>query len=162
MIRIKLKGISSRKIAAIVAAAVVIICIYGVYTLYYVPSATQPTANEKKGKGHKPASPTNATEEEVWITVKNFTGTGDAKNETFYISRDKFKVKWRVQAESNNETVGFSLRVYNESGAQVASRSFSRSGSDAIQIYEGPGNFYLEIVTNNVKEWTIEILEPPS
>ncbi len=94
-------------------------------------------------------SPTNATEN--WVTVRIFYGTEPTTTDKFHISKDVWRIKYTVEAEDTHP--GFAITV-SPSGQII---SYDQSGTDFTYVYDGPGDYYLDVWAVGLDSWTIEI-----
>ena len=94
-------------------------------------------------------SPTNATEN--WVTVRIFYGTEPTTTEKFHISKDVWRIKYSVEAENTHP--GFAITIA-PSGQII---TYDQSGTEVSYVYDGPGDYYLDIWAVGLDSWTIEI-----
>lgn len=99
------------------------------------------------------ASPTQTSM--TWHSVTSFDGTNSKKTDTFYIRGNKFKLIYDVNPA--NEYAIFYLTIYREGDSYLTDMVSLNSGSDESIIYEGEGNFYLDINAANLDDWKIRV-----
>lgn len=90
-----------------------------------------------------------------WHDITSFDGTNSKKTDTFHIQGDKFKLIYNVNPA--NEYSAFYLTIYREGDTYMADSVSLDSGSDESIIYEGKGNFYLDINAANLDDWEVKV-----
>jgi len=104
-------------------------------------------------------------EELTWHNVISFSETSNSsskKTQPFLIKGKRWRIKWSFQdsEEFGEETNGlFIVNIYRV-GESTITDQFSHSGlsaDDTTYIYEGRGEFYLEITSYNAKNWSIVV-----
>ncbi len=101
----------------------------------------------------------------IWHDVISFSGSGDGidKNtQPFPIKGSQWRIKWNFQdsGEFGDETNGLFIIAVHRIGESSATERFSYSGltnSDINYIYEGKGDFYLDITSYNAKGYSIAV-----
>ncbi len=89
--------------------------------------------------------------------VNTTTGTGDKESPVFAIEGDSLRLTVAVAATSQNSDdafVGISVRTEDDEG--VGSFSKDGEGTESSIVNEGPGNFFLDILSANA-EYTIVV-----
>ena len=104
-------------------------------------------------------------EEATWHEVISFSGISNSENkktQPFKIKGEEWRIRWSFEdsGEFGDETNGlFIVNIYRV-GDSVITDQFSHTGlssSDMSYIYEGEGEFYLDITTANAKSWSITV-----
>lgn len=121
--------------------------LFGYFVAPKVQVETAPTMVITTTNGDE--TPTNATEN--WVTVRIFYGTEPTTTEKFHISKDVWRVKYSVEAEDTHP--GFAITI-SPSGQII---NYDQSGTEVSYVYDGPGDYYLDIWAVGLDSWTIEI-----
>lgn len=90
-----------------------------------------------------------------WHEVARWSGSDRKDTETFYIKSKQWRISWEYSGRKGGDTGVFIFSALREDGTwakQVASRSGRGSGDSIMR--SGPGEYYLEIVSN-AGSWTI-------
>lgn len=96
-----------------------------------------------------------------WTKIKEFEGSGSKKTEPFHISSNMWKIKYTAtETESNFGIFGFFVKkIGDDSFFEMVTGQFqSGKVDDETYIYEGDGDFYLDINSANCT-WKIEVYE---
>lgn len=101
----------------------------------------------------------------TWQSVTNFSGSGDMTTDRFYVRGKKFRLTW--EAASTTEAQGFDidgsfyLFVYPDGEtalyAEYLSQSIPGSKTGLTYVYEGPGWYYLKLITANLGSWSVAV-----
>lgn len=97
--------------------------------------------------------------EKTWKQIMRFSGEGMKTTDTFYISGDKWRVKWNIRPSSSEmPTIIFQIFVNRSNGELVSlAANVTAQGSDYSVIHE-KGSFFLE-VNSGLAKWGIIIEE---
>lgn len=91
-----------------------------------------------------------------------FNGVGEKTTETFTIPTKEWKIQFTLTGEPEKEkSLVFGVFVYRERGPpHIASVTFDRFGEDHTIVHDGPGEYYLKVVSSNC-DWRITVTAPP-
>ena len=106
----------------------------------------------------------NETIEREWHFVESFSGTGNKTTDQFYIPGKKLRMTTLAELEpkgslhihmySNGKEFG---AIFYSEGLSCRGKTFTNSINDTKHADSGQANFYLKIVTEDVKNWSIKI-----
>jgi len=92
-----------------------------------------------------------------WNVIATFTGSTDKTTELFHIPSGTWRINWTY---TGGELAVFGFFVYPEGETTLYVESLATMGSsqsDTTYIYDGPGNFYIQLSAANIEEWTLTI-----
>ena len=100
----------------------------------------------------------------TWHSIANFTGTGDKNTPSFQTQGKKFKVKMKATATNPQYAVmNFFAYPEGETRSYVGQGDFGdfnqTTVSDEFEVTASPGNYYLKIISANLKNWNIQVLD---
>jgi hypothetical protein len=112
---------------------------------------------------------TQTIKDEDWVTIQEFSnpdGTqGTISTEEFHISSNYWRVIFEAEALERAKYVGFNMHIipvdYEDEG-YIAPKTCEKTcygiaRTRIYYIYEGPGDFYIEITPWNLKSWSIKV-----
>jgi hypothetical protein len=92
-----------------------------------------------------------------------FNGTGSRTTETFTIPTTEWKLEVTTRGQANPMLATISVYIYPERagrGGHIAEAGHNGDGKDYTIIRNGPGKYYLDIISANC-QWTITVTAPP-
>lgn len=102
---------------------------------------------------------TTNEEPKEWVEIASWSGSGMKTTETFVITSDEFRIKWKTMNEAFENSGIFQIYVNDESGQMVSLAGNKQGpGSDVSYVKEGPGRYYLEINSANI-DWDVSVEE---
>ena len=154
------------------ALAIAVLCVLGVFLFYglsaSVPSAeNEPPDETTSSLTNDVVSPDYSTSDSLsvqdetdrqlgdsepvpvssWQQLRQFSGTGPTKTDTFSVSDDRFRIKWSAWPARQSEGM-FSASVERPNGftaGLIANTGVDGRRRKTTHIYESPGTFYLDI-----------------
>ena len=89
-----------------------------------------------------------------------FTGQGDKDTVDFCVSKSQFTAAWTI-ASDVPEYAGISGFVYpsGETISYSAFFTYDGAGSDSTIVRDGPGCFYVSVITANLLSWEIRVTQ---
>jgi len=112
---------------------------------------------------------TQTIQDEDWVTVQEFyekdCTQGTISTEEFHIPSNYWRVIFEAEALEEAKYVTFNIHIIPtecEDESYIAPKT-TEKGSYGIArtriyyIYEGPGDFYIEITPWNLKSWSIKV-----
>ena len=148
-----------------------------VFILGLVSGITIQTLFEKRlqHKIQEPSAPqtqdslTHTIQEEKWVTIRKFSKIDGAQvttsTEEFHIPSNYWRVIFEAEALEGAKYVGFNMHIIpvdDEDEDYIAPKTCEKTcygiaRTRIYYIYEGPGDFYIEITPWNLKSWSIEV-----
>lgn len=98
-------------------------------------------------------------DEEGWNTVRTFMGKASETTAPFHVSGTEWRIVWTAAASYPEHAV-LDIFVYPEDAYSLFSRKISHSdGSDSGTVYidEGDGDYHMEVIAANLRNWTIAV-----
>ncbi len=98
-----------------------------------------------------------------WITVKEFSGVNNKVTDTFNINGGKWRFTWECKEDTRFGTGYGGMNIFatpTESDYILIGESVFMGkceGPDTTYVYEGPGEYYLDIDVANVLQWSVLI-----
>jgi uncharacterized protein (UPF0333 family) len=100
----------------------------------------------------------------TWHSIANFTGTGNKNTPSFKTQGNKFKVKMKATATSQKyANMNFFVYPEGETKGFVGYGDFGdfnqTTVSDEFEVTASPGNYYINVIAANLKNWNIEVFD---
>ena len=94
-----------------------------------------------------------------WKTIATLAGSGDKDTEDFNVPTNYWRIVYTISQEYSGGYTYFRAYIHRsgEAGDSVASVELGKSGTETSYIREGPGDFWIKVVSGNVDSWTIEV-----
>jgi len=156
----KKTGITKKKLAGIIIGCVIVVfVVIGVATSLGEPTPTpipppteQPTPPTISEEGPLPPS------KPATFAAITITGTGDKTSRPFTVTTQEWTIAWSYTSDDPEFAV-FSFFIYprGETAFFVESVSFPEGTSGSTYSYAGPGEYYLKVITGNIKSWKVVI-----
>ncbi len=117
-----------------------------------------PPPTEKPASEELPRTGERADSQE-WNKIKTFTGQGNTTTPVFHISGTKWCIDWMADTLYPEYAV-LDLIIYRESSKGMYTKRISYDGAsigDNTCILMGEGDYYIKVIAENLKKWTITI-----
>ena len=139
---------------------IIIIAVTLSIAVYFV-FIRKPAETEDKNVAEGPRA---IVENETWHHVTTFSGIGSETTDVFNIRGEKWRIHWDIEVDpQHSEEAVFNLIFYHN-GEGVGSISHSGSsiscsgcGAKTHYINVGEGEYTIEVETDNLEGWTLEI-----
>jgi len=112
---------------------------------------------------------TQTLQDENWVTIQEFSKPDSTQvtisTEEFHIPSDYWRVILEAEALEGSKYVGFNMHIipvdYEDEG-YIAPKTCEKTcygiaRTRIYYIYEGPGDFYIEITPWNLNSWSIKV-----
>lgn len=136
--------------------------ILGILSICLIVIVSGCTSSNNNTQSTTPQEP-NSVQEKTWHSVFNFTGANNKVSSPFTIKGDKFKIKYSANA-TDPEFGSLDIYIYRERNNTyfvqwVNLDTSQKNYRDESYVYTGPGSYYLDVGTANLKSWKVEVFD---